>query len=415
MTAFTVPQQSLRRDAWIIGLIGVAHATSHFFQLILAPLFPWLKDAFGLSYAQLGMLMTVFFAVSAVSQALSGFIVDRVGPLPVHLIGLSVLCLSALGLAVSQSYGMLLFFEAVARLGNSIFHPSGFAMLNHRVSVGRLGHAFSVHGVSGNLGWAAAPIFLVTVATLASWRIALVGAAVLAFIVLILIFSFRHLLETRTVPHSDDCSGYAPRSPLELISLVGLISLKGVWMCFAFFLITAMSNGGIQSFAPSALCQIYGVPITMASASITAYMLSSACGMICGGFLAARTTRHERVIAFSFASSGLISVFVAGGIVPGPVTVLLLALIGFGAGIAGPSRDLMVRAAAPRHATGRVYGLVYSGLDIGLSLSPLLFGAMMDAHRPARVFIMIGVFQCMAIFTALGIGERTARLRMQSA
>lgn len=415
MTVYTAPPQSLRRDAWIIGLIGVAHATSHFFQLILAPLFPWLKDVFSLSYAQLGMLMTVFFAVSAVSQALAGFVVDRVGALPVHLIGLSVLCLSAIGLAVSQSYGMLLFFEAVAGLGNSIFHPSGFTMLNHRVSVGRLGHAFSVHGVSGNIGWAAAPIFLTCMATLFTWRVALLGAAVLAFIVLILIFSFRHLLDTKSEPHMDDSAEHEPTSPFELISLMGLISLKGVWMCFAFFLITAMSNGGIQSFAPSALCQIYGVPITMASASITAYMLSSAVGMVCGGFLAAHTTRHEKVIAISFTVSGLISVFVASGMVPGPVTILLLALIGFGAGIAGPSRDLMVRAAAPRHATGRVYGLVYSGLDIGLSLSPLLFGALMDAHRPERVFIMIGVFQCMAIFTALGIGERTARLRMQNA
>jgi FSR family fosmidomycin resistance protein-like MFS transporter len=135
-------------------------------------------------------------------------------------------------------------------------------------------------------------------------------------------------------------------------------------------------------------------------------MLASACGMILGGFLGARTAQHEKVIAIAFACAGLISVLVATGAVPTGLTMLLLALIGFGAGIAGPSRDLMVRAAAPPNATGRVYGIVYSGLDVGLSAAPLLFGGLMDTHHPSGVFIMIGVFQSLALFTALGIGSR---------
>ena len=186
---------TLRNDAQVIGLIGLGHGTSHFFQLILAPLFPWLKDAFGLSYAELGLLMTMFFVVSGIGQALAGFVVDKVGALPVLLAGLTLSCVSAIGLATSNSYAMLMLFSAVAGLGNSVFHPADFTLLNHRVSTRRLGHAFSVHGLSGALGWAAAPIFLAGLATLFDWRVALLAAAAMAFVVLAILFLWRDLLD----------------------------------------------------------------------------------------------------------------------------------------------------------------------------------------------------------------------------
>ncbi len=401
----------LQRDIWVVSLIGVAHATSHFFHLILAPLFPWLKDLFHLSYGQLGLLMTVFFVVSSVGQALAGFVVDRVGAYPIHLIGLSLLAFSAVGLACSQNYGMLLLFEATAGLGNCVFHPSGFTILNKRVSPHCLGHAFSVHGIAGTLGWAVAPIFLAGLATLTSWRIALFAAAGLACSVLILLALKHKILD----PHEKLSLREKPRpageTRLALIGVLGIMALPGVWMCFTFFLITAMSNGGIQSFAPSALNAIYGVPIALASACITAYMIANAGGMLVGGFLAARTAHHEKVIAIAFAAAGVISVIVASAILPSQTTVILLALIGFGSGIAGPSRDLLVRAAAPPNATGRVYGVVYSGLDVGLSIAPLVFGALMDTNHPRIVFVLIGTFQSMALLTAIRIGGKTERTR----
>src|SRR6266481_955452 len=150
----TATADSFRRDAQVIGLVGLAHGTSHFFHLALASLFPWLKDAFVLSYAELGLLMTVFFIVSGVGQALAGFAVDRFGALPVLLSGIALLGLAALGLAASQNYPMLILFAGVAGLGNSVFHPADFTLLNRRVTVPRLGHAFSVHGLAGTLGWA---------------------------------------------------------------------------------------------------------------------------------------------------------------------------------------------------------------------------------------------------------------------
>src|SRR3954462_5014878 len=193
MTSATLP--SFRRDAQVIGLVGLAHGISHFFHLALAPLFPWLKDAFAVSYAELGLLMSVFFIVSGIGQALAGFVVDRFGALRVLLGGIALLGISALGLAASQNYVMLLFFAGVAGLGNCVFHPADFTLLNRRVSTTRLGHAFSVHGLSGNLGWAAAPVFGLAIAQASSWRAALVGASVVGFLALAFLFLNRRLLD----------------------------------------------------------------------------------------------------------------------------------------------------------------------------------------------------------------------------
>lgn len=398
-------QHNFRRDAQVIGVVGIAHGTSHFFHLILAPLFPWLKDAFGLSYSELGLLVSVFFVVSGTGQALAGFVVDRFGAWIVLVGGVALLALSALCFAASQSYAMLIAGAAIAGLGNSVFHPADFTILNRRVSAGRLGHAFSMHGILGTIGWATAPVFLAGLATLFGWRIALLGAAGLAFAVLAMLLVTRSMLDTRE--HAATRGAGTPH-PADAL---GFLRLSAVWMCFAFFFITSMSLGGIQNFAPSALVDLYGIPIALATTSITAYMLAQAGGMVAGGFLAARTAHHDRIIAAAFAFAGALCVLVGSGSIAPQATLVLLGMVGFCAGIAGPSRDLLVRAAAPRGATGRVYGVVYSGLDVGMSIAPLMFGAMMDRHHPGLVFAAIGIFQAVALFTALGLGGTTSRTR----
>ena len=178
MTTLTAPAPPARQDAKLIGLVGTAHLISHFSQLLLAPLFPWLKDDFNASYAELGLLMSVFFVVSCVVQALSGFVVDRFGPRPVLFTGLALLGAAAFGFSASHSYAMLVVFSVVAGVGNGVFHPVDYTLLNRKVHPTRLGHAFSVHGITGSLGWALAPAMLVPLAMAYSWRLALMCAGV---------------------------------------------------------------------------------------------------------------------------------------------------------------------------------------------------------------------------------------------
>lgn len=404
----SLPPAGLSTDAKVITLVGVAHGVSHFFHLILAPLFPWLKDEFGFSYAELGFLMTMFFVVSGIGQALAGFVVDRIGARRVLFAGVGLLAISALVLAQAQSYAMLLVGSIVAGLGNAVFHPADYTLLNKRVSQPRLGHAFSVHGISGNLGWAAAPIFLTTLASLFHWRVALACAALVPAAVLLVLYLHRGLLQT------DEGSGAGVKARAGGGSVLGFLRLPGVWMCFAFFFITALALGGIQSFSVPSLRTLYEVSLPTATAGYSSYMLASALGMVWGGFVAARAKRHERTIALAFSVSGLFALLIASGLLPGLVAVALMAAVGFGAGVAGPSRDLLIRAAAPPNATGRVYGVVYSGLDIGLSGAPLLFGAMMDAGHPSWVFVGVGMLQCLAIVTAIGVGTRARNKVVQA-
>ena len=394
---------TLRQDAQVIGLVATAHGVSHFSQLLLASLFPWLKLAFDLSYAELGFLMTVFFIVSGIGQALAGFVVDKVGARTVLFAGLGCLGIAALAMSLAPNYPMLLAGSMLAGLGNCVFHPSDFTLLNKRVSPARLGHAFSVHGISGNLGWAAAPIFMTTIAGLGGWRSALFFASLVAFAVLALLWIYRALLATPAV------EAHAHHADAQQGAVLDFMRLPSVWLCFGFFLITALALGGIQSFSSSSLRALYGMSLPLATTAFTAYMLASAAGMVWGGFLASKTTQHDRTIALAFTASGAMALIIATGWVPAWGALLLMGAVGLGAGIAGPSRDLLIRAAAPKNATGRVYGVVYSGLDAGVAIAPLLFGALMDASRPAWVFICIGVFQMLAILTAVGVGSNTSK------
>lgn len=406
MTTAVSPPVNLRQDAMVISLVGLAHCISHFFHMILAPLFPWIKDVFSLSYAELGLLMTVFFVISGIGQALSGFIVDKLGARAVLFFGISCLGFAALILSSAQNYAMLLAGSMLAGVGNAVFHPSDYTLLNKKVSTARLGYAFSVHGISGNLGWATAPVFLVTIAGLTTWRTALFCAAFLPFAVLAILFVYRDLLHTEPAHHHNAKNAGVKASG----GTTDFLRIPAVWMCFGFFFMTAMALGGIQSFSSAGLRDMYGMKLSEATTAYTGYMLASAAGMLWGGFLAAKTLQHDRTITLAFSFAGIFSLILASGVVNTPIAIVLMAAIGFGSGVAGPSRDLLIRAAAPKNATGRVYGVVYSGLDSGLAVAPLIFGAIMDAHHPSWIFVCIGAFQVLAILTAVNVGTKTRAL-----
>ena len=400
--SLATPPVPLRQDASLIGLIGIAHLCSHFSQLLLPPLFPWLKEAFHTSYAELGFLMTIFFVVSCAVQTLSGFWVDRYGPRPVLYAGLGLLALAAFGFAASTSYAMLMAFAVVAGLGNGVFHPVDYTLINRKVSAPRLGHAYSVHGISGNLGWALAPALLVPLTLLYSWRVALVAAGVLVLAVLLLcVGQGRRLALAPTAP-----ARAAAHASGE--GRLDFLRIPAVWMCFAFFFIFAMALSVVQAFAPEAARQLHDVPLTLVAVCLTAYMVASASGMLVGGFLATDPARRERVVGTGFAVAAGISLLLGLAPLPALAVPVLFACMGFAAGFAGPSRDLLIKRSTPENASGRVYGVVYSGLDIGQAVSPLIFGLLMDQQAWRPLFVGLALVQLTLVVTALRV-RRTRR------
>jgi MFS family permease len=320
--------------------------------------------------------------------------------------GVAMLGISALVLSVAGSYGALMAGALLAGIGNSIFHPADYTLLNQRVSRARLAHGLSVHGISGNIGWAAAPVFLASIAATQGWRTALLSAAAIPMVVLALLVLNRHVLYPDPIQRPSVAAQGGTLSFLKL---------RAVWLCFAFFLLTAVALGGIQSFATISLESLYGISHALATSSYTAYMLASAVGMLAGGFLGAGSKHHDRTVALAFSAAALLALVLAAGAGPSGMALPLMGLIGLCSGVAGPSRDLMIRAAAPQGATGRVYGVVYSGLDSGLAIGPLLFGLVMDAGRPGWVFAGVALFQALAIATAVGVGGTTRARQLSPA
>jgi MFS transporter, FSR family, fosmidomycin resistance protein len=396
MTTATAPAHPARQDVTLIALVGLAHGISHFSQLLLPPLFPWLKDAFGVSYAELGLLLTIFFVVSCAVQTVSGFVVDQFGPRPVLFGGLALIGAAAFGFGISPGYWTMAFFTVIAGIGNGVFHPVDYTLLNRKVHPSRLGHAFSVHGITGSLGWALAPAMLVPLTLAYSWRVALMCAGALAFAVLAVLWFNRAQLALELVAPKKAEATAAEHS-------LSFLKIPAVWMCFGFFLFYAMALSGVQTFAPAAARVLHDVPVNLAAMCLTIYMVCSACGMVAGGFMASDPARCERIIGTGFGVAAGVALLIGFADVPALLVLVLFGVMGFGAGTAGPSRDLIVKRASPPNATGRVYGVVYSGLDIGQAVAPLIFGTLMDHQRPALVWLGIAIVQGVLIVSAFNV------------
>ena len=397
---------ALKQDASVIGLVGMAHLISHFSQLLLAPLFPWLKTEFNVSYAELGFLMTVFFVVSCGVQAASGFVVDKLGPRPVLIAGLALIGVAAFGYALSTSYWMLAGAAVIGGIGNGVFHPVNYTLLNRKVSAPRLGHAYSFHGITGSLGWALAPAMLVPLAFAYSWRVALMAAGVLAFAVLaVVLVNGSKLLLPKAQPLHANAAAASSEGALDFMKI------PAVWMCFAFFFWYAAVLSVIQTFAPTAAQRIHDVPVTLVAMCLTIYMLGSAGGMVLGGFLAADAQRCERIVGLGFSIAAALALLLALGNLAAWTVPVLFGLMGFASGMAGPSRDLLVKRSTPDNASGRVYGVVYAGLDIGQAIAPLLFGLLMDNGQYRSVLLGLVLLQVVLVASAFNV-RRVRRIAL---
>jgi MFS family permease len=390
-------------DAVVIALVALAHGSSHFFQIILAPLFPLIKQDLGVSYAALGFVVTVFYGVSAICQPLAGFVVDRYGGRVVLIGGVGLLAAGTLVQAMAGSYAVLTAGALVAGIGNSVFHPADFTILNSRVAAGRLGYAYSAHGVAGSLGYAIAPIFSGSLGALFGWHAPLYAGAAFGIVLFALLLASAHRLNVVREPQAEAKHGKAGDARVLLAA--------PVIMCFLYFAIYAAGLAGLQNFSVAAMTVQYGVATTLASAALTAYMVGSAVGILAGGFIATRTSRHDLVAATGLAGGALAFLVLALGVIPGAGLPVLLALAGIALGATGPSRDLIVRASTPPGATGRVYGFVYSGLDVGALTTPVLFGWLLDVGAPQGVFYVVLGLTVAAMLTVLQLPSRNPATR----
>ena len=420
----TIAPIALRQDAHVRGLVGLAHASSHFGHMLLPPMFPIFMRDFGLSFSQVGLLMSVFFVVSGVGQALAGFVVDRIGARPVLFVALSTFAAACVVASMASGYSWLIAAAALAGLANCPFHPVDFTILNQRVSGPRIGHAFSVHGLTGSLGWALAPPFFVLMLAVSDWRTAYVVAAGMYLVVLVIMVLNRSQLvtdvvlrHTQPIEASADATVAAAAAGVKAPqpSTLAFLKLPVIWWCFGFFLLSTMTLAMVQGYVVPLLQAVHQVSFNQATTTLTAYMLCSALGMLAGGFVAARFGQSggqsDRIVAICMTAGATCMALAAMGWLGATGSMVVLAATGFAIGIGGPSRDMMIKKATPKGATGRVYGMVYSGLDVGFALSPLLFGALMDRGLHTATLMGGALVLLLSVGAALAVGRRTAQAR----
>jgi MFS transporter, FSR family, fosmidomycin resistance protein len=377
------------RDLRIMSLIGLAHGSSHFFQLALPPLFPLVKDALGVSYTELGLVMAVVFTVSGFAQVAAGFVVDRFGPQRVLPAGIALFGFATVLAGFAQGFWTLLPFAVLAGFGNSVFHPADYAVLSARVTPSRMARAYSVHSVMGTLGWAAAPVTMIALAERYGWRSALIAAG-LAGMAFAAVISLQHRQLHAESRHAHEAEAYDWR----------LLLTAPILSCFLYFALLATAQGGTQNFLPTLLPFVQNVSYVAAASATTMYLIGSAAGNIAGGVVADLTPNHARIVGVGLVGAGLMTLVLGYMTMPAAILFAVVALTGFLTGATTPSRDMLVRAATPRGATGKVFGFVYSGLDLGSVLAPLIIGAMLDRGLARATFAVTAAGLVLTILSA---------------
>ena len=394
-----------RSDTLVIGLVGLAHLLSHFYQVALGPLFPLLRDEFGVSYTALGLILSLFYSVSGVCQAFVGILVDRYGADRLMLFGIVTMATSVMLMGLAPAYWVLLPLAVASALGNCVFHPADLSILSEKVSPQRIGRAYGVHGFGGTCGYFLSPIVIYYgVASFAGWRAGLIVAGAIGWIAALLILRHRDALR---MPRGGAGGGEAMPDVAFYMRLLTNLPLMAA---FCYFTLIAAALIGVQNFSVTALVEIYDAPLYLAAAGLTAYLGGSAMGILAGGELADRFPRHALIASGGLTLGAACMGSVALLDLPMPAVITLLAIGGFCVGSTGPSRDILVRGATPRGATGKVFGFVYSGLDLGGALGPLLYGALMDGGQFRGVFIAVAAMYLLGILSVLQLrrGRQTA-------
>jgi len=380
-----------------LAAISVAHWVSHFHLFVLPMLFPFLKEQLGVGYIELGFALTVFGVVSGLTQAPIGYLADHIGARKVLLIGLTVGGLALIMLGLHLSYVSLIVSAALLGLANSVYHPCNYAILSTHMDEARMGRAFSVHTFAGFLGGAVAPAIM---ATLVAWVGGLgaltVAGAVGPVVALALIVV--GIPDASSADRKEDGAD-APRQSVITPAIIVLT---------IFFMLLGLSNAGISNFGVVALMSGYGVTFSAANIALTAFLGASAAGVLAGGYLADRTKRHGNVAAACFAINAVIITLIATINLPPAVLTAAMGLAGFLGGVIAPSRDMLVRNAAPAGAAGRAFGIVSTGFNFSGILSPLLFGWIMDQNLPHWVFGASVAFMVLTILLALVTDRKPA-------
>ena len=382
----------------VVGLISMGHFVSHFYMLLIPPLFPILKDEFGVSYTQLGIAIAVFSVVTGLTQTPVGFLVDRFGARKILLCGMLLGSGAFICIGLAPSYWMLVAMMGLAGLANSVYHPCNYSILNASIQNERMGKAFSIHTASGMLGNAVAPLTLVSLMSIFDWQTALIICGLFGVSVSLVIGFNRHLFH-------DPASGARSNTATTQSGLRLLFSLP-ILLGALFFLGIAIAGYGIGSFGIATLTVIHEITVSDAATILSAYLFASPVGVLVGGWIADRIGNHHIFAGFCFMGISVLFFAVAGISMNLTAIALLFVVAGFLSGIVSPSRDMLIRSLAPPTEMGKVFGFVSTGFNVAGIIAPPLFGYILDNYNANTVFWVVGIVSLLTVMTVVTTGEK---------
>lgn len=388
----------------LIGVISAAHFTSHIYILILAPLLPFVRAAYGVSYTEIGLALAAFNIVSAALQTPAGFLVDWLGARTLLIAGLVVGALSFIVVGLVDSFWVMVAMFALAGVGNTVYHPADYSLLSHHVPAERIGQAYSIHTFAGLLGSAVTPASLLIMQNLWGWRGAFIGAGLFGLLVAAVLMMVRE--EPVAAAKRAEAGKPAEANPQTAWQL--LLSAPILLNLF-FFMLIALMSGGMFNYSVVALDALHGTPVTVGNGALSVLLLLSAIGVLVGGLLVARTERHALVASLGLIGMAVPAVLV-GLIDLGTLgLVAVMSVFGFFFGFISPSRDMIVRDVTPPGSFGKVFGFVTTGFNLGGIVSPMIFGAIMDAGQPRLVFLAVAASALVAILTVATVPRLPAK------
>jgi FSR family fosmidomycin resistance protein-like MFS transporter len=384
----------LSRDARIIGTISAAHFVSHYYILLLAPLFAFVRADYGVSYTELGIALTAFNLVSGVLQTPAGFLVDRIGARSMLVAGMVIGAAAFAAAGLVHSFWLMVAMFAVAGLGNTVYHPADYAILSQQVSSDRTARAFSIHSFAGMLGSACAPVSLLFLQSLFGWRGAFLLAAAVGMGVAGLV----------AIQQDEHVTARAPAKNDEVKRWQLLLSPM-ILLNFAYFTLLSFVSAGIQNYTVVGLEALFGTPFAVSSSALSAYLTLLAGGVLVGGFFVGRLKHRVLPLIAGLAVAAVCMTAISLLGLGAGTLITALGFAGFTLGLGLPARDMVAREVTPLGAYGTVFGFLSTGMNLAWAVAPIVFGQLLDRGHPRGVFLIVAASCLIAIPTIL-VGSR---------